>query len=231
MTDDRRTERKVRNHSSEKHSIRCVIYDCDGVLFDSLEANGLLYNDLCAAMGRPPVQAKEMRYIHSHTVFESIHYLFPESRKTEEQALEVLKRLDVKNYVVHLKMEPHLIETLQALKERRISRAINTNRTTSVPALMDRFNLRPQFDMVVTALDVKHPKPHPESVEKILRTLAMDRTEALFIGDSEVDRETADASGVRFAAYKNRGIARDILLEDHLDLLKYLPKKSRQEAR
>jgi phosphoglycolate phosphatase len=225
------TERTVRIHSSEKSSIRCVIYDCDGVLFDSLEANGRLYNDLCAAMERPPVKAEEMKYIHSHTVFESIHYLFPEGREAEERALEVLKQLDVKNYVVYLKMEPHLIETLQALKTKGIFRAINTNRTTSVPALMDRFNLRPHFDMVVTALDVKHPKPHPESVEKILRTLAMDRSEALFIGDSEVDRETADASGVRFAAYKNREIARELLHQDHLDLLKYLPEKSCQEAR
>jgi phosphoglycolate phosphatase len=218
-------EKKVRSGSSEKPDIRCVIYDCDGVLFDSLEANGRLYNDLCAAMGRPPVQAEEMKYIHSHTVFESIHYLFREGREAEERALEVLKQLDVKNYVVYLKMEPHLIETLQALKERGIFRAINTNRTTSVPALMDRFNLRPHFDMVVTALDVKHPKPHPESVEKILRTLAMHRMETLFVGDSEVDRETADASRVRFAAYKNREIVREIFLEDHLDLLNYLPHK------
>ncbi len=35
-------------------------------------------------------------------------------------------------------------------------------------SIMERFNLDPYFEMVVTALDVKHPKPHPESVEKIL---------------------------------------------------------------
>jgi HAD superfamily hydrolase (TIGR01509 family) len=217
--------RKVQDRSPGKPGIRCVIYDCDGVLFDSLEANGRLYNDLCAAMGRPPVKSEEMKYIHSHTVFESIHYLFPESRETEERALEVLKQLDVRNYVVYLKMEPHLIETLQALKGRGVLRAINTNRTTSVPALMAKFNLRPYFDMVVTALDVKHSKPHPESVEKILRTLGVSKEETLFIGDSEVDRETADASGVRFAAYKNKEIARDVFLQDHLDVLNYLSEK------
>ena len=215
-------DRKVRTGSSGGSGIRCVIYDCDGVLFDSLEANGRLYNDLCTAMGRPPVKAEEMKYIHSHTVFESVHFLFRDDRKAEEKALEVLKQLDVKNYVVYLKMEPHLIETLQALKGRGIFRAINTNRTTSVPALMAKFNLRPHFDMVVTALDVEHSKPHPESVEKILHTLGVNKEETLFIGDSEVDRETADASGVRFAAYKNKEIARELLLEDHLDVLNYL---------
>lgn len=215
----------MRKSSSEKRGIRCVIYDCDGVLFDSLEANGRLYNDLCAAMGRSPVKTEEMKYIHSHTVFESVHFLFRDDGKAEEKALEVLKQLDVKKYVVYLKMEPHLIETLQALEGRGILRAINTNRTTSVPALMDRFNLRPHFDMVVTALDVKHSKPHPESVEKILHTLGAKKEETLFVGDSEVDRATADASGVKFAAYKNREIAKEVFLEDHLDVLNYLSEK------
>ncbi len=39
--------------------IRCVIYDCDGVLFDSLEANTKLYNDLCALVGRVPLREEE----------------------------------------------------------------------------------------------------------------------------------------------------------------------------
>ena len=119
-------------------------------------------------------------------------------------------------------MEPHLLETLELLKKKGIHRAINTNRTTSMPILMERFNLWPYFDMVVTALDVKHPKPHPESIEKILQTLEVDQEETLFVGDSEVDRETAESSGVVFAAYKNKQIAKGILIQDHLDLLNYL---------
>ena len=52
--------------------IRCVIYDCDGVLFDSFEANTKLYNDLCAWVGRGPLSEEEMQYVHIHTVFEAI---------------------------------------------------------------------------------------------------------------------------------------------------------------
>ncbi len=55
-------------------------------------------------------------------------------------------------------------------------------------SIMERFNLDPYFEMVVTALDVKHPKPHPESVEKILAALKYDRKKTLYIGDSGVDR-------------------------------------------
>jgi len=202
--------------------IQCVIYDCDGVLFDSFEANQTLYNDLCSSVGRSPLKEEEMQYVHSHTVYEAIHYLFPGDEGLEKKALEQLKKIDLRNYFVHLKMEPHLLETLELLKKKGIRRAINTNRTTSMPTLMERFNLWPYFDMVVTALDVKHPKPHPESIEKIVKALNVNRDEILYVGDSDVDRQTASASGVRFVAYKNKRIIETILIQDHLELLAFV---------
>jgi len=204
--------------------IRCVIYDCDGVLFDSFEANTKLYNDLCAMVGREPLRPEEIDYVHTHTVFEAIHFIFGGRDDLEKKALEILKekQVDLKKYVHYLKMEPHLIEALERLKEKGILRVINTNRTTSMPYIMERFNLWPFFEMVVTALDVKNPKPHPESVEKIMAAFKLNKEEAVFVGDSEVDKQTAESSGVKFIAYKNPSIANDLYIEDHLDLLALL---------
>ena len=199
--------------------VRCVIYDCDGVLFDSLEANGRLYNDLCMSVGRPPLNREELMYVHCHTVFESIHLMFKDDNGLERKALELLKQVDFKQYIAFLKMEPHLIETLTTLKEKGILRVINTNRTTTMPHIMERFGLRPYFEMVVTALDVKNHKPHRESVDKIVDTLKLERNEVVFVGDSEVDRQTAESAGVKFIAYKNRDLASDAFIDDHLSLL------------
>jgi len=203
----------------EIRKLKCVIYDCDGVLFDSFEANTKLYNDLCALVGRVPLKKEEMQYVHTHTVFEAIHFIFGKEDDLEKKALESIKQVDLRNYIVYLKMEPHLLEALGKLKEKEIFRAINTNRTTSMKHIMERFNLWPYFDKVVTALDVKNPKPHPESIEKIMYALHLRKEEAVFVGDSDVDKETAESSGVRFIAYKNREIANDLYIEDHLDLL------------
>jgi phosphoglycolate phosphatase len=199
--------------------VRCVIYDCDGVLFDSLEANTKLYNDLCALVGRAPLREEEMQYVHTHTVYEAIHFIFWRENDLEKKALESIKQVDLRNYIVYLKMEPHLFQILEKLKEKGILRAINTNRTTSMEYIMERFSLRPYFEMVVTALDVKNPKPHPESIEKIIAALQLKKEEAVFVGDSDVDKQTAESSGVTFIAYKNREIANDLFIEDHLDLL------------
>lgn len=204
--------------------VRCVIYDCDGVLFDSIEANEKLYNDLAASVGRPPLTREELTYVHCHTVFEAIHFMFKDDNGLERKALELLKQVDFKQYIVFLKMEPHLIETLTLLKEKGIWRVINTNRTTTMPVIMDRFGLHPYFDMVVTALDVKKPKPHRESVDKIVDTLRLDRKEVVFVGDSEVDQQTAESAGVKFVAYKNRELGNNAFIDDHRDLLRLILK-------
>ena len=201
-----------------------MIYDCDGVLFDSLEANTKLYNDLCTRVGRYPLRENEIQYVHTHTVFEAIHFIFGAENDREKKALEILKQkqVDLKNYVAYLKMEPHLFQTLEKLKAKGILRVINTNRTTSMKYIMESFNLWPYFEMVVTALDVKNPKPHPESIEKIMQELHLNKEEAVFVGDSDVDQQTAKSSGIKFIAYKNRDIQNDAYIEDHLDLLRLI---------
>ena len=205
-----------------KMNIRCVIYDCDGVLFDSIESNRKLYNDLCLSMGRDPLREEEVQYIHSHTVYEAIHFLFAHDEGLEKKVLDSMKQIDLRKYIVYLKMEPFLLHMINLLKGNGIFRAINTNRTTSMPHIMERFGLGPFFDMVVTALDVKNPKPHPESIEKILQQFNLKKEEAVFVGDSEVDQQTAKSAGIQFIAYKNREVANDLFIEDHLDLLDLL---------
>jgi len=211
------------HHLKMKWKIRCVIYDCDGVLFDSLEANTKLYNDLCALVGRVPLREEELQYVHTHTVYEAIHFIFGKENDLEKKALESLKQVDLRNYLIYLKMEPHLFQTLEKLKEKGILRVINTNRTTSMKYIMEKYDLWQYFEMVVTALDVKNPKPNPESIEKIIEAFKLKKEEIVFVGDSDVDQQTAKSSGIKFIAYKNKEIANEAYINDHLDLLNCLP--------
>jgi len=199
-----------------------VIYDCDGVLFDSFEVNRRFYNHMCALTGRSPLTEAELRYVHSHTVHEAVHLLSGNDAAWERKALALLPQIDPQEYIPYLKMEPHLLPTLRRLKEAGIFRAINTNRSTSMKYIMEKFNLWSHFDRVITALDVKNPKPHPESIEKILETFQVGKKETVFVGDSEIDEQTAASAGIKFIAYKNREIAHDAFIDDHLALLHIL---------
>jgi HAD superfamily hydrolase (TIGR01509 family) len=200
--------------------IACVIYDCDGVLFDSLEANRKLYNHIATSTGRGELTEAELRYCHMNTVHDSIHCLFPDDPAKEAEAVRFLKeKVDFRDYVPFLKMEPYLLETLAALRQQGVRTAISTNRTTSMPHIMERYKLTPYFDMVVTALDVTRPKPDRESVDKILGSLGLRAEETLYVGDSEVDLKTAQASGVIFVAYKNATISTGLSIDDHRSIL------------
>jgi phosphoglycolate phosphatase len=205
--------------------VKCVVYDCDGVLFDSLEANRTLYDHIAVSNGRGPLTENELRYCHINTVKDSIHRLFDDDPEGEAHALQFLsEQIDFKDYVPYLKMEPHVMETLTGLRGNGMLTAINTNRTTSMPHLMQRFDLFPYFDMVVTALDVVRPKPDPESMHRILHTLNVKPHETLYVGDSVIDLETAESSQVRFVAYKNPSISRGISIDDHRKILEYIDK-------
>jgi HAD superfamily hydrolase (TIGR01509 family) len=173
-------------------------------------------------VGRSPLNEEEVKYVHMHTVYETIQLIFGKGSDLEKKALELVKKIDWRNYVAYLRREPYLLQILNLLKANGILRVINTNRTTSMKYIMERFHLWPFFDMVVTALDVKNPKPHPESVEMILQKLNLSKEEAVFVGDSEVDQQAAKLSGVKFIAYKNKAVVSDACIDDHLALLNLL---------
>jgi phosphoglycolate phosphatase-like HAD superfamily hydrolase len=222
----------------KKWDADCVIYDCDGVLFDSFDANRRLYNSIALAAGGRDLNDDELHYCHTHTVYQSIAHICRDDAESERRALEFFRsNIDFRDFIPYLKMEPHVTETLERLKERGISRAISTNRTTSMRHIMERYGLWQYFDIVVTAAHQVLPgsdgagsreilqaksKPDPEGVEKILKALNVRRETTLYIGDSEIDMGTARSSGVRFVAYKNSALEADLSIDDHLALLECL---------
>ena len=58
-------------------------------------------------------------------------------------------------------------------------------------------------DLVVTALDVERPKPHPEALLKILAGFGVRAEEGIFVGDTQVDVEHAAAVGMPLIAFRS----------------------------
>ena len=181
--------------------LRLVGFDCDGVLFDSRQANIAFYNDILARFGYPPMLPQAVDYVHSHTFQESLAYLFRESPQLEE-ALEYCRRLDYQRFIPMMVEEPYLREFLGFLRPRCYT-ALATNRTTTTRAVLEYHRLADQFDLVVSALDVSRPKPHPESLWRILAHFNLKPEEVIYIGDSQVDEEFARNAGVALVAYRN----------------------------
>jgi len=182
---------------------KAVIYDCDGVMFDSFEANLAFYDRIMVMLGRPVLDRRDdeqMRVLHTYANRDVLAWFFPDGDEFAA-AVRAASAIDYREMVPFMRIEDGFVETLDALRT-RVSLAVCTNRSTSMDMVLQSFGLSSYFSCVMTASRVTNPKPHPEPLLKVLSHYRIAADEALFVGDSDVDRRAAVAAGVPFVAYK-----------------------------
>lgn len=216
----------------DKHwnGYKAVIYDCDGVIFDSLEANIAFYSKVLSQFGKPPLDRNDcltMNLLHTYASRDVLARLF-EGDGQAEDALAYAGTIDYRELLPFMNMEEGFRETLEELQG-RLRLAICTNRSTSMEMVLEHFGLSGYFGCVMTASRVKNPKPHPEPLLRILDIFMIRPEEALFVGDSELDRQAAESAGVPFVAYKTvlPCMAR---IDHHADILQLLNSAKTRES-
>jgi HAD superfamily hydrolase (TIGR01509 family) len=202
------------------NDVRVVAFDCDGVLFDTVEANRAYYNHILAHFGRPAMDEHQLRYVHIHTVQQCVAHLFADDAD-RQAAMAFRASIDYGPFLKYLTIEPHLKALLDWMRN-RYKTAIATNRTNTMDRLLSEFGLADRFDLVVTSLDVERPKPFPDPLFKILSCFRVEPRQAVFVGDSEVDEATARAAGVPFVAYRNPALEARWHIESLKDLEGFL---------
>jgi HAD superfamily hydrolase (TIGR01509 family) len=204
------------------NGITTVIYDCDGVIFESFEANFAFYSKIVERFALSPLDRNNeetMRLLHTYSSRDVLASLF-EGDPREEEALRFAATIDYRELLPFLRMEEGFVETLDVLRN-RVNLAVCTNRSTSVEMLLEDFGLTAYFDYVMTAAKVRNPKPHPEPLLKILEHYRIGPRQALFVGDSELDRRAAEAAGVPFVAYK-ADLPGMVRIERHPEILRLI---------
>ena len=178
-----------------------VAFDCDGVLFDTEQANRVYYSNILQHFGRPAVTDEQLVYVHMHTISEALAYLFPDE-KTLAAAHLFRETMDYRQYLSYFTVEPHLVSLLQKIKP-KFKTAIATNRTDTMNRLLAAFDLEGHFDLIVTASDVERPKPHPDVLLKISDHFNIPPEQVIYIGDSRLDQLAARSAGMPLVAYRN----------------------------
>ncbi|MFB6070453.1 MAG: HAD family hydrolase [Halanaeroarchaeum sp.] len=78
------------------------------------------------------------------------------------------------------------------------SGVVSLNAEAAVEVALETAGLADAVDVVVGRDSVRTRKPHPRPLLAALEELAVDPVDALFVGDSETDEETARRAGVAF---------------------------------
>ena len=206
----------------KKSRYKVVIYDCDGVMLDTLESNYIFYNRVMEHLGRPPLDRtdhKARTVLHTYSFNNVMEYFFA-GDACHDDAMSFAKTIHYRDLAPFMSMEAGFIETFDRLKG-QFSLAVCTNRAISMEMIIEDFGLSGYFECVMTAGKVTHPKPHPEPLLKVLEHFGIEPGEALFVGDSEVDMQAAAGAGVPFVAYKTH-LSTPVRIEHHVEIINHL---------
>jgi len=178
---------------------RCVIFDCDGTLVDTLEDIAGAMNASLAAHGFPAAPIEKYRDMTGWGVFKLASLALPEDVRTEETIRTVSL------YTVHLMEEqieyrsrpyPGISALLAELKAKKFSLGVLSNKSdAALRLLIDKLFGPTTFDAVYGLRPHVPPKPDPTALWEM--TMALDRipSDTVFVGDSEIDMETARGAG------------------------------------
>lgn len=178
-------------------SVRLVIFDCDGVLFDSEPANLAFYREVLRLSEAPPVPESMEAAYHSLASTQLFEKIFGDRPELHERVQAIARSTDYTPFFPLMQPKPQLRETLATLRK-SYSTAMATNRGKTTQQVVEFFELGGLFDLAVGVLDVPRPKPHPDMLLLCLEHFELRATQAVYVGDQPTDLAAARSAGMPF---------------------------------
>lgn len=178
---------------------KAVIFDLDGTLIDSIRDLWLSTNYALVQCALPQRTLDEVRCFVGNGVEMLIRRAVPEG--TEEaltaRCLDYFRQHYVDHCRDHTAPYEGVMAMLRALQHQGIRTAICSNKLQAgVDSLCDRF-FAGLADVAVGERPQVRRKPAPDMLVEAMRQLGVRPSETVYVGDSDVDIETARAAGVR----------------------------------
>ena len=182
-------------------SVRALIFDLDGTLIDSKQDLIHSVNAMLRELGRQELAEETISGYIGHGAPRLVARALGNG-STEEERQRALQFF-LSYYELH-KMDttcayPGVAETLEKLAS--IPMAVLTNKPVRISVrILDEMGLAKYFRAVYGGNSFETKKPDPLGAKTILRELGAEPGEALLVGDSEVDVQTARNAGMLAAA-------------------------------
>jgi phosphoglycolate phosphatase len=184
------------------HPWQTILFDFDYTLADSSAGVVECINYALNNLGLPPVPAAQA----CRTIGLSLPNTFVTLAGPEHQAQsDQFVRLFIERADQIMTDRTILFETtrpaIQKLKQKGMQMGIvSTKFKHRIESILRRENMSAYFDLVIGGKDVTRHKPSPEGLNMALEMLNCAPANALYVGDSLTDAETAQRAGVAFVA-------------------------------
>lgn len=214
------------------NTTRIVIFDFDGTLGDTKK---VIINTMQATikeLGLPERTDAECQAVIGLPLKAVPEILFPEVDMPGEKYENVYRRLFAGyNEEGSVKLFPHVMETLEELRGKRIMMTIASSRShATLATYVNDLGLRDTISYVIGAENVKHPKPASDPVDKTLMIFSLNPDTCIVVGDTVYDIQMGKNAGCRTigVSYGNGtreqllDAGADYVIDDIQDLLKYI---------
>jgi HAD superfamily hydrolase (TIGR01509 family) len=176
----------------KRNSIECVLFDWDGTLLDSFEADAQAYSRMFDALGMN-WSLEELKRHYSpnwHRVYRAAR--LPRAKWEEAD------RLWMRFYKKHRpELQPGARQVLRALDRRFMMALVSSGNRSRVLRQLREHNLSAMFRTKVCSEDAPRRKPHPAPLRMALDRLCISAEVCVYIGDAPEDIEMAHRAGVR----------------------------------
>ena len=181
---------------------RLAVFDMDGTILNTLGDISASVNFALRAEHMPERTMAEIRGFVGNGVRRLIELSVPSD--ASQEACERVYNAFAEHYRLHCAdaTAPYsgIVDLLSRLRAKGMHTAVVSNKPDdAVKALCVRY-FNGLFDAAVGVRDGVRPKPCPDAVCGVLDGLHIERAEAVYIGDTEVDAATAENAGLDFIA-------------------------------
>ena len=185
-----------------------MVFDLDGTLMDSkidYEKMGNRIRELLAAMGLPePLEDRRKVYRVIRGGAATLReYGLPEAslEATMAEMEAIMNRIELEALDT-IELRPYAREAVTELQREGLGLGVATrsHREYTIRSL-EKHGMLLFFPIIVARDDFPYPKPDPRHLLHTIELLGVDPADALFIGDTTTDLQTADTAGVEFLGY------------------------------
>ena len=175
-----------------------VIFDLDGTLLDTLTDLWKAVDAACRKYGYAPRTRLQVRRALGNGLERLLQLSLPED--IGEEPFQAVFQFFRGYYLEHCHEETRpyegIPELLCQLQQKGIRMAIVSNKAhPAVLELRDRYFPETLQVAIGESREIRR-KPAPDTVFKTLEELGISREQAVYVGDSEVDKKTADNAGM-----------------------------------
>ena len=178
-----------------KHKM--VIFDMDGTLLDSSRSMTKSINYVRGKLGLKPFEVDEVvRLINEPD--NDLPKLFYENKRPYGECRAIFEEHYIHNCIVDMELFEGVEDMLASLKDNYKMCVLTNAYGEFARKMLKHLNIDHYFKEIIGSDDIKARKPDTKGIYYLLKKYNIEKSRAIFIGDSLKDEECAKNAGIKY---------------------------------